>query len=626
MASEFRRLLPYVRRYRASYAVGTVCVVAAVALRFAVPYLLGDSIDALRAAEVPAGDDAVGEGAAALRVRIGWAALAMAAAAALGAAVRTASRLTLLGNSRRAVHDVRTDLFAHLARLSPAFFVRHRTGDIMSRCVNDMQNVQGLLGPVFMYLVETAVLFGVGIGFMVVAHPGLAALGLLPFPVFLYFAHGLARRVQEGSRAGQEKLGRIGAKVDESLSGHRVIKSLVLERPDRARFEEICEDYSTTMLSVARTRASLLSLMGVLASLSTLLVLVAGAPLVRAGSVSVGDLVAMVLYLGMLAVPVRTLGFVLSSLQRGAAALARIGELLDLQPEIDDHHARDAARIERGALRVDGLTVELPPPDRAGGLSGAVREDYASTGRDEPGGRVLLRDVSFSAPAGSTVGVVGPVGSGKTTLLRALARQLDVKPGQIFVDGVDLVELPLERLRAAVGMAPQDAFLFSATLADNVRFGEPTADRAAVEDAVDVAGLRTDLGQLPRGLDTMLGERGVNLSGGQRQRTSLARVVLTRPRLLLLDDTLSAVDVGTAEEILRRLEPVLRECTTIIVAHRLATVQHADQILVLEDGRVTERGTHDELLARRGYYAELFAVQQVQQSLADELGLPGAEW
>ncbi len=609
--AQLRRLLPYLHRYGWRYTVGATCVIAAVALRFSIPFLLGDSIDSLRETT-----DVAPEDAGRLREQILVGALLMIAAAAAGAFIRTTSRLMILGNSRLAVHDVRTDVFAQLLRLAPSFYVRHRTGHIMSRTVNDMQNVQGLLGPVFMYLVETGVLYSVGIAFMVAADPMLTLVGLAPFPFFLYLARRLARRVQEGSRAAQEKLGDVSAKVDESLSGQRVIRSLVVEDFDRQRFDELCLEYRATMVSVAGSRAILTATMTFLAALSTFLVLAVGAPAVSSGAVTVGQLVAFILYLGMLAGPTRTLGFVLSSLQRGAAALGRIGEILDMPVTIADGHGE--GEIRDGEIDVSRLRVEFASSKDEIFLSGSLEEGEVR------GGRVVLEDVSFRVPAGTTLGVVGPVGSGKSTLLRALARQVEIDPGMVRIDGNDITELPLPEVRRQVAVAPQDAFLFSDTVANNVRFGEPEAPMEQVRDAVEVAQLSADLDQLPAGLETMLGERGINLSGGQRQRTSLARCAILRPRVLLLDDTLSAVDTHTADAILARLRPLMADRTTVVVAHRLSTVRDADRILVLDEGRIRESGTHDELVALGGYYAEVYAQQSQREGLERELGVEEA--
>ncbi|MCA8941297.1 MAG: ABC transporter ATP-binding protein, partial [Planctomycetes bacterium] len=596
-----RRLLPYLGRYRGRYLLGSICVIAAVVLRFLVPSLLGDTIDELRHTQAADLAD--------VRRQVTFGAIGIVVAAALGALVRTTSRLMILGNSRLAIQDVREDLFGRLVRLAPSFYVRHRTGQIMSRCVNDMQNVQGLLGPVFLYLVETAVLYGVGTWFLVSANGELAILGLLPFPLFLVAAHRLARRVQVGTRRAQERLGEVSAKVDESLTGHRVIKSLGIEAHDRARFEELAGGYADTQVMVGKVRASLTALMTFLAALCTFSVLAFGAPRVDTGQLTLGALVSVVLYLNMLAAPTRTLGFVLSSLQRGAAALGRIGEYLDLEPSISDSTEPVRAALGPGGIHVSNLRVELE------GVDSTSPEDARSA----------LHGVSFDVRPGETIGIVGPVGAGKSTLLRAIARQVEIDRGQIELDGVDLVDVPLGALRAHVGMAPQDAFLFSEALIDNVRFGAPTAGRDEVEAAVRVANLEDDLARLPRGLDTMIGERGVNLSGGQRQRTSIARVALLRPRILLLDDTLSAVDPPTADTILERLRPIMEGRTTLVVAHRLRTVQRADRILVLEDGRLTAIGTHEELMARSPFYASVWAKQSEREELSRELGLDGGQ-
>ena len=614
-----RRLWPYVARYRGLYALGAACVVSAAALRMAIPWLLGGALDELRSGTIPAAGDGGGS-AASIERSIASLALAIVAAALVGAVVRTVSRLCILGNSRRVVHDLRQDLLAKLTRLPPSFYVRHQVGHVMSRCVNDVQNVQGLTGPVTMYLVETVILYAVGIGFMVAADPVLTVWSLLPFPLFLWAAHRLARRIQKGTREVQERLADLSAKVDESLSGHRVIRAMVLETLDRAEFAATGEAYKAASLSVARDRATLMPLMLGLTALSTAIVLGVGGPRVAAGEATVGDLFAMILYLGIVAMPTRILGFVLSSLQRGTAAFERILELLDLPEGFEEGVSTGPAEaasesgveLGRGEVVVEHLTVAFRPMADEPHLSGSLPD-----GDDGPReARVVLDDVSLRVPAGTTLGVVGPVGSGKSVLLRVLARQVEVEPGAVWIDGHDITGIPAAAVRRAVGWVPQEPFLFGATVEENIALGradrEPDGEvpRAAVLDAARIAQLEGDLDQLPDGIETLLGDRGVNLSGGQRQRTALARVIARRPSLLLLDDCLSAVDADTADRILEGLRPVMAGRTTVIVAHRLATVRHADQILVFDDGRVVERGRHDELLALRGLYARMDREQR----------------
>ena len=613
MLRPFRRLLPHMARYRGRYALGALCVVLSIVLKMMIPWLLGGSMDELRGLASDADPETTGR----TRTLILQTALMMVAVATVGAVIRTVSRLMILGNSRRAVHDVRRELFDHLVRLSPSFYVRHQTGHLMSRCVNDMQNVQGLLGPVFMYLVETGVVYAVGLAFMFAVDPLLTLLVILPFPPFLFAARRIAGRIQVGSRAGQERLSELSAKVDESLSGQKVIKSLALEEHDLERFEERSRAYRRTMLEVAKLRATLQPSMLFLAALSTSILLAVGGPKVARGEITFGQLVAMIYWMLILAAPTGILGFVISSLQRGAAALARIGEVFDMPVTLTEPAGAPKGRITSGAIEVRNLSVYFAKLSDQPHLSGSLPEEAS----EQTEGRQVLSDVSFTVSPGQTLGVVGATGSGKTTLLRALARQLEVERGQIFLDGTDVLDLGLREHRAAVGMVPQESFLFSMSLADNIALGRPGAPAEEIQEAVDAAQLGKDLSQLPHGLDTMIGERGVNLSGGQRQRTALARVLLLEPKILLLDDTLSAVDTETADQILTALRPMMQRCTTVIVAHRVATVQHADEILVLDEGRCVERGNHTALLQRGGIYASLHRTQSRRSQLTRELGL-----
>ena len=583
--AELRRVGPLYRRYRWSYLFGLAAILAAVALRISVPSIFGQSIDKLREAEgSPAGE---------LVSLAAKGAFAIGIVAVLGAIVRTASRLLVLGTSRCAVHDVRTQVMQRLVTLSPSYFQGQQTGQIMSRAVNDVQFVQSLLGPVFMYLSETAALYVVALIFMTSISVKLTVVALIPFPLFLWRARKLARGIQVHSRAAQDALGEISTRVEESLSGGMVVRGLAIEEFDFDRFRQRGQAYRDLNLQVTRARARLGAMMTMLAAFSTFVVLAVGGPMVLDESITPGEFVAMVFYLQLIAAPTGVLGFVISTLQRGAAALGRIGELLDTQPTLTAPSNPQPVAQGNGALRVAELTVVL------------------ENEKGQP--RTVLDQVSIEVPPGGLLGVVGATGSGKSILLQALARQLEVDAGLVFIDGQDVTTLRPEELRAQIGYVPQEAFLFSASLADNVLLGRPDGDREVLQRAMTGSRLAQDIDQLPDGLETVVGERGLNLSGGQRQRAALARVLVMEPKLLLLDDPFSAVDAHTTDEILSGLAPFLEGRTTVLVAHRVATVAQADQVLVMEEGRVVEFGSPAELLARDGVYAALHRRQRAKE-------------
>jgi ATP-binding cassette subfamily B protein len=463
----------------------------------------------------------------------------------------------------------------------------------MSRMTNDLGAVRMLFGPGLLNLFNTAIVYATTLWLLLHLSPRLTLWALLPYPVLLLGGRLGSRRMYVASRAIQEQLGVMSTSIQEDLSGVAVIKHYTLEPTRAAKFRALNDEYLARALTLVRARGLLGPLFAMLGGAGTLIVLWAGGREVILGRLTVGGLVAFNAYLVLLSWPTIALAWIIGIWQRGIAAWIRVRELLETPPRIAD-----------GASTVPGLRLAAP----------AIEVRDLSV---EVDGRRLLDRVAFSLPAGATLAVVGPTGAGKTTLVDALVRMHEVAPGMVRIGGHDLVELPLEALRAEIGYAPQDAFLFSATVAENIAFGAGAAiDHARVQRAAEAAGLTPDLAVFPDGYETLVGERGLTLSGGQRQRVALARALCAEPKILILDDSLSSVDAQTEREILTRLRPILAGRTSILISHRVAAVKDADRILVLDRGRVAESGTHAELVAAGGLYASLYRTELDAEALA----------
>ena len=577
-----RRLFDYVLRYHRAFVSGLLCVVVSTSVALASPWVLKLAVDDLRV-----GVDATKVwlyGAAVLRLP------------AIGGVFRFLMRRIVIGASRRIEYDIRNDFFAHLQRLELAYFQQHRTGDLMSRATNDLNAVRMMIGPAVMYSANTALTFVVAVALMMSIDPWLTLVAMVPLPLVSISVGYFGRVMQRRFERIQEQLSDISAIAQETLSGVRVVRAYGQEAFETSRFRRANEEYVRRNRGLIRIQAIYFPTMGFFMGIGALLVLWMGSREGVDGRITVGELVAFNAYLLMLSWPMIAFGWVTNLVQRGTASWNRMLEIFDVSPGIrDTAPAAGAGALTRvrGDIEFRHLTFAL-------------------------GGRVVLRDISAVLPTGSTTAIVGTTGSGKSMLLSLLARLYEPPPGMVFIDGVDVRVIPLAVLRGAIGFVPQEPFLFGTTIADNVALGARAdqGGRERIAEAAHIARLDKDAASFPKGYDTIVGERGITLSGGQKQRTAIARALLVDPRILILDDALSAVDTYTEEEILGGLREFMRQRTSIIVSHRISTVRSADQILVLDEGRIVERGTHQQLVARDAAHAPLHRRQLLEEELA----------
>ncbi|HEY5055594.1 MAG TPA: ABC transporter ATP-binding protein [Acidobacteriaceae bacterium] len=604
--NKVRPLFPYLRRYWKHLAWGAVAVVAYNVVRVLLPLIVGHAVDDMQ-------HNGITES------RIVYHALRLLLVAALAGVFLYITRQVIIGASREIEFDLRNDMFQNLSRQSAGYYHTHRTGDIMARTTNDLNAVRQLLGPAIMYSANCLVFTAAALPFMIRISPKLTLCAVGPLPLASVLVQAFGQRIHRRFERIQAQFSDISAQAQENFSGARLIRAFAQEDAEIDRFETANREYIARSLHLVRLMAMLWPSLEVVLGLGLVITLLVGGHMVilhnqdpRAG-ISLGEFASFNVYVVQLFWPMIALGYVVNLFQRGTASVLRIDELLKQQPEIAD--ARVTANEDRASE--DHLSFRSEAEESASlprQLTGSIT--FRNLSFSYATGPEVLHNINLEIPAGSSLAIVGPTGSGKSTLVSLIPRLHDAPEGTVLIDGLPIRRHALDDLRREIGFVPQETFLFSSTIAENIAFGRPDATALEVLDAATIAHIANEILEFPRGFETTVGERGITLSGGQKQRTAIARALVRNPRILILDDALASVDTDTEEKILSGLREAMRGRTTIFISHRISTARNADRIAVLVAGRIAELGTHDELIARNGFYTALAEKQQLEEELA----------
>jgi ATP-binding cassette subfamily B multidrug efflux pump len=593
MFKNLRPLFPYLRKYRSTFIIGGVCVLCNNGIWILFPLIIRRAIDDLNLGVT--------------RHKLLTYSLLLLAVAGIKAIFQFLTRWILIGISREIEFDLRNDLFAHLERLSYSFYQRTRTGDIMARATNDLNAVRMLVGPGIMYTANTIVFTAGALVFMLSISPKLTLFAFAPLPIFSIVVQYFGARIHERFERIQAMFSDISARAQENFSGARLIRAYVQEEAEIENFERDNTEYIGRSLKLVRLMGMLWPTLETLLGVAVVIVLWLGGREVLQHRISVGSFVAFNTYMMQLTWPIIALGWVINIFQRGTASVLRIHNVLSEQPEITDASVPSvhAPSDVQGDIEFRNLTFHY-----GNTIVAAERGNGRSHGDEE-----VLKGVSLHVPAGTSLAIVGPTGSGKSTLVSLIPRIYDAEPGMVLIDGRPIREFPLAVLRRNIGFVPQETFLFSDTIRENIAFGSEKATDDDIRRAAEAANIADEIEGFPDGYNTLVGERGLTLSGGQKQRAAIARAVIRSPRILILDDALASVDTQTEDRILNHLREIMRGRTTIFISHRVSTVRNADRIAVLHDGQIVEYGTHEELIERDGYYTELYNKQLLEEEL-----------
>jgi len=609
-----RPLVPYLKRHRLGLFLGALCVLLNNGVWVLFPQVIRRAVNDLNTGVT--------------RHKLLIYSLLIIGIALFKGVFQFLTRYVVIGISRDIEFDLRNDLFAHLEQLSYSYYQRNRTGDIMARATNDLNAVRQLLGPAIMYSANTLVFTAGALCFMLAISPKLTLIAFLPLPVASIVIQYFGRRIHERFERIQAMFSDISARAQENFSGARVIRAYVQEQAEIAAFEDANQEYIRRSLGLVRLMGMLWPTLELMLGLAVVIVLWVGGRQVLLGRINIGAFVAFNTYMVQLTWPVIALGWVINIFQRGTASLIRINEILQAKPEIADEP--QVASHEPRLTNNQADSQEVAPSSELEAQGSPVRDSRLETRDSAVTGEIefvnltfsyqdteILHDINLRIPAGTSLAIVGPTGSGKTTLVNLIPRIQDAAPGSVLIDGRPIREFPIADLRRNIDFVPQETFLFSDSIRENIAFGVAGAKLDQIKSAAEAANIATDIESFPDGYNTTVGERGITLSGGQKQRTAIARALLRSPRILVLDDALSSVDTHTEDKILNHLRDLMRGRTTIFISHRVSTVRNADRIAVLHQGRIVELGTHEELITQNGYYTDLYNKQLLEEELAE---------